>query len=125
MGVLQGAGGFSGARNPEPPRNFGSDCISSGRAGRARSPRGDYGQTAVHGGSVPCSRCSARWSGSPCSAPGRANGARVPGTPPDGEVGMREERETETPGKGEGGNGDSERIRDAEGQKKEIKEKDE
>lgn len=32
-GASRGAGGFSGARNPEPPRNFGSDCISSGRAG--------------------------------------------------------------------------------------------
>lgn len=37
-GASRGAGGFSGARNPEPPRNFGSDCISSGRAG-GRDPR--------------------------------------------------------------------------------------
>lgn len=122
-GASRGAGGFSGARNPEPPRNFGSDCISSGRAG-AIPGRRLRTNCFTRWLSVPCSRCSARWPGSPYSAPRRPNGSRVPGTPPDGEVGMREE--TETLGKAEGVNGDGGRIRDTEGQKREeMKEKDE
>lgn len=85
-----------------------------------RSRGGDYGQTAL-GGSVPCSRCSARWPGSSCSAPGRANGAKDPGTSSDGEVGMRRNRRL---GKVEGGKGDGERNRGTEGQKRaEIKER--
>lgn len=31
LGGASGGGGFSGARNPEPPRNFGWDCIPGGR----------------------------------------------------------------------------------------------
>lgn len=79
------------------------------RAGRARSRGGGYGPTAAFGGSVPCSRCSARWPGSPCSASGRASGVGDRGTPPDSEVGVREEPETELPGEVEGGKGDGDR----------------
>lgn len=122
MGLLEGRAGSLEPETRSRPGILARTAFPP--AGRARSPGGDYGQTASLGGSVPCSLCSARWPGSPYSALRRPNGSRVPGTPPDGEVGMREE--TETLGKAEGVNGDGGRIRDTEGQKREeMKEKDE
>lgn len=108
LGGASGGGGFSGVRNPEPPRNFGWDCISLGRAGvipgrRLRTHR------LYSDGSSSCSRYSAPWPGSLCSASRRVSGIRDPGTPTDGEVGMREEPETEIPGEGEGRKGGGDR----------------
>lgn len=60
-------------------------------------------------GSSSCSRYSAPWPGSLCSASRRVSGIRDPGTPTDGEVGMREEPEIEIPGEGEGRKGDGDR----------------
>lgn len=39
LGGASGGGGFFGARNPEPPRNFGWNCISLGRAGVIQGKR--------------------------------------------------------------------------------------
>lgn len=48
VGLLEGAGGFSGARNPEPPRNFwlGLHFLGPGRAGAIPGRRLRTGQTA-------------------------------------------------------------------------------
>lgn len=108
LGGASGGGGFFGARNPEPPRNFGWNCISLGRAGVIPGRRLRTHKLCSVGSSS-CSRYSAPWPGSLCLASRRVSGIGDPGTPQDGEVGMREELETEIPVEGEGRKGDGDR----------------